>query len=58
MKKTELTDQDLVDAVKEMQTGLIDADFGGNIYKKRIAIGNKGKRAGVRTIVATKKNNV
>lgn len=57
MKKTELTDQDLVDAVKEMQAGLIDADLGGDIYKKRIAIGNRGKRNGVRTIVATKKNN-
>jgi hypothetical protein len=58
MKKSELNDQDLVDAVKEMQAGLIDADLGGDIYKKRIAIGNKGKSAGVRTIVATKKNNV
>jgi len=57
MKKSELNDQDLVDAVKEMQAGLIDADLGGDIYKKRIAIGNKGKSAGVRTIVATKKNN-
>lgn len=38
-----------------MQAGLIDTDLGGDIYKKRIAIGNKGKSAGVRTIVATKK---
>jgi hypothetical protein len=57
-EKSELNDQDLVDAVNKMLAGLIDADLGGDIYKKRIAIGNKGKSAWVRTIVATKKNNV
>ena len=33
------------------ENGLIDADLGGNVYKKRIASGNKGKSAGFRTIV-------
>lgn len=36
MKKSELNDQDLVDAVKEMQAGLIDADLGGDIYIKSV----------------------
>jgi hypothetical protein len=53
MKKTELTDKALCDAVDEMQQGLIDADLGGNLYKKRVGITNRGKRGGVRTLLAT-----
>lgn len=37
-----------------MEAGLIDAKLGGNVYKKRIALGGKGKRGGARTIVATR----
>jgi hypothetical protein len=53
MKKTELTDEALCCAVDEMQQGLIDADLGGNLYKKRVAIANRGKRGGARTLLAT-----
>ena len=38
----------------EIAKGLYDADLGCNVFKKRIAIGNRGKSHGVRTIVATK----
>jgi hypothetical protein len=38
-----------------MESGLIDADLGGNIYKKRIALPGKGKSGGVRTLIASKK---
>jgi hypothetical protein len=38
----------------EISKGLYDADLGCNLFKKRIAIGNRGKSHGVRTIVATK----
>lgn len=48
-------DQIWCDAVQEMSHGLIDAQLGSNIVKKRIAINGKGKRGGARTIVATKK---
>jgi hypothetical protein len=34
-------------------TGLIDADLGGHIVKKRVALPGQGKRGGARTIVAT-----
>ena len=34
-----------------MSAGLFDADLGGNVYKKRVAMGSKGRRAGYRTIV-------
>ncbi len=57
MKKTELTDKALCDAVDEMQQGLIDADLGGNLYKKRVGIANRGKRGGVRTLLATNLGN-
>lgn len=57
MRKTALTDAVLCDAVREMVTGLIDADLGGDIVKKRVALPGRGKSSGVRTLVATRKVN-
>ena len=37
-----------------MANGLIDADLGGHVVKKRVALPGDGKRGGARTIVATK----
>ena len=37
-----------------MERGLIDADLGGHVVKKRVALRGQGKRGGARTIVATK----
>ena len=54
MRKTELKDQDLLFAVTEMEAGLIDADLGGNVFKKRVALPGMGKRAGARKLVAGK----
>ena len=54
MRKSGLTDDALCNAVSEMAQGLIDADLGGHIVKKRIALPGKGKSGGARTIVATK----
>ncbi|MBX3629517.1 MAG: type II toxin-antitoxin system RelE/ParE family toxin [Nitrosomonas sp.] len=54
LKKTELTDADLIRAVNEMSNGLIDADLGEQVFKKRIALPGRGKRSGVRTLVASK----
>lgn len=54
LKKTELTDADLIQAVNEMNNGLIDADLGEQVFKKRIALPGRGKRSGVRTLVASK----
>jgi hypothetical protein len=55
MRKTELTDQALCDAVSEMSRGLIDADLGGGVVKKRVGLAGRGKRGGARTLVATNK---
>ncbi len=57
MRKTELTDQLLCTAVVEMRQGLIDADLGGGVIKKRIGLAGRGKSAGARTLVATNKEN-
>ena len=57
MRKTELVDSALCDAVVEMCQGLIDADLGGGVVKKRIGLAGRGKRGGARTLVATNKGN-
>jgi len=36
-----------------MAAGLIDADLGGSVYKKRIAVPGRGKRGGARTILGS-----
>ena len=55
MRKTTLTDVALCQAVREMANGLIDADMGGDVVKKRVALPGRGKSGGVRTLVATRK---
>jgi hypothetical protein len=57
MRKTELTDSSLCAAVLEMSRGLIDADLGGGVFKKRVGLAGRGKRGGARTLVATNKGN-
>ncbi len=37
-----------------MMQGLIDADLGGHVVKKRVALPGRGKRGAARTIVATR----
>ena len=56
MRKTELTDAALCEAVREISLGLIDADLGGGLVKKRVGLAGRGKRGGARTLVATNKN--
>ena len=55
MRKTGLTDRALCGAVAEIAEGLIDADLGGGIVKKRVGLAGRGKRGGARTLVATNK---
>ena len=57
MRKTELTDNALCAAAAEMAQGLIDADLGGGIVKKRIGLAGRGKRGGARMLVVTDKEN-
>lgn len=57
MRKTDLADSALCAAVTEMAGGLIDADLGGGVVKKRVALPGRGKSGGARTLVATNKGN-
>ena len=53
MRKSGLSDDVLCSAVDEMERGLIDADLGGNVVKKRVPLHGRGKSGGARTILAT-----
>ena len=55
MRKTELSDAVLCQAVAEMEAGLVDADLGGGVVKKRVALPGRGKSGSVRTLLATNK---
>ena len=48
-----LPDSILCSAVAEMAAGLIDAELGGHLYKKRIPMPGRGKRSGARTIIGS-----
>ena len=48
-----LSDAVLCAAIEEMVSGLIDADLGGHVYKKRVAVAGRGKRGGARTILGS-----
>lgn len=52
-EKEGLDDVRLRMAVAEIERGLIDAELGGHVIKKRVAINGKGKRSGYRTLIAT-----
>ena len=52
-----MTDTALCDAVKEMEQGLIDADLGGGVVKKRVALPGQGKSGSSRAIVAHRKKS-
>ena len=52
MRKEGLDDNGLIVAVTEMETGKIDANLGGDVYKKRVALPGRGKSGSVRTLIA------
>lgn len=49
-----ISDAILIEAVSEIERDIFEANLGGNVYKKRLALGNKGKRSGTRAILAFK----
>ncbi len=57
MLKAGLSDSMLCKAVSEMESGLVDADLGSYVLKKRVALPGQGKRGGARTIVTTKQGS-
>lgn len=55
--KASLSDDLLLRAVEEMTNGLIDADLGGSVFKKRIALPGRGKSGSARTLLATNRDD-
>jgi hypothetical protein len=47
-----IADSKLIKAVREIEKGLIDADYGGGLIKKRVARDGGGKSGGYRSIIA------
>lgn len=56
-KKHCVSDDDLRKAVVEIENGLVDANLGGNVYKKRVSRSGEGKRGAYRTILLMKQND-
>lgn len=57
MRKAKLPAHALCLAVAEMERGLIDAELGGGVVKKRIALPGRGKSGSTRTLVVTNKGD-
>lgn len=47
----------LCQAVREAEKGLIEADYGGGVIKKRVARPNEGKSGGYRAIILYKQGD-
>jgi len=56
-RKVGLSDSLLERAVLEIQRGLLEADLGSGIVKKRIALRRRGKRGSARTLLATNRDD-
>lgn len=57
LRRSALTEAALSVAVAEMSAGLVDADLGGGVVKKRVPLPGRGKRGGARTLVATNRDD-
>ena len=54
-RKEGISDEKLIQAVREADDGSIDADYGGGVMKQRIARPQEGKSGGYRTIILFRK---
>jgi len=52
-----LTDVHICQAIVEMNEGLIDADLGAGLFKKRITLPEQGKRGGWRSLLGFQAGN-
>jgi len=56
-RKIKLHNETLQLAVEEIGQGVYEANLGGFLYKKRVALRNKGKSRGARVIIAFKRED-
>lgn len=54
-KREKISNTILREAIARVEQGTVDANFGGNVLKQRIARPNQGKSGGYRAIVLFKK---
>lgn len=52
-----VSDRLLRGAVADIAAGLVDADLGGGVYKKRLARPGQGKRGGYRVLLACRRGD-
>lgn len=57
-KELKVADEALLKIVEEIKTGMCETNLGGHIYKKRVPINGKGKRSGLRVIIAFKVDEI
>ncbi len=55
--KEGLNDTSLRAAIDEIQRGLIAADLGGHVFKKRVSLPGRCKSGGMRTLIAFKQEH-
>lgn len=55
--KEDIDDAKLVETVQSIESGLVDADYGGGLIKQRIARDGGGKSGGYRSVVAFRSEN-
>ena len=53
-RKADLPNRMLCAAVEEIASGLIEADLGSHVLKKRVALPGRGKSGGARVLIATR----
>ena len=51
VRREQIADKTLLEAIVQAERGLIEADLGGGLIKQRIARQGKGRRGGYRTII-------
>jgi len=52
-----VAENELSEAISEVQSGQFEANLGGHLYKKRIALDGQGKSGSGRTIICYKKDD-
>ena len=55
--KQSISEKELAAAISEIQDGLVEANLGGHLYKKRIRFAGQGKSGSGRTIICYKKDD-
>ena len=56
-RRERIADKALAKAVRDAESGLVDADLGGGLIKQRVARPGQGKSGGYRTVIAYRRGN-